>query len=78
MALWLNAVKPKMMGPVLYMDLGSNLGIHGLHAAKNNCSVWAVEPQEKNLQRVKLREISFHDYHIGLAPIGSCQNQLFA
>jgi len=52
MAGWLNAIKPKIMEPVLYLDLGSNLGIHGLHAAKSNCSVWAVEPQEKNLQRI--------------------------
>ena len=55
MAQWLNAIKPKMSDPVLYMDLGANLGTHGLHAAKSNCSVWAVEPQEKNLQKVILR-----------------------
>jgi len=51
LAQWLNAIRPKM-DEVLYMDLGSNLGIHGLHAAKAGCSVWAVEPQEKNLQRI--------------------------
>jgi len=27
-------------------------GIHGLHAAKVNCTVWVVEPQEKNLQKI--------------------------
>jgi len=51
MAQWLNAIRPKM-DEVLYLDLGANLGIHGLHAAKTNCTVWAVEPQEMNLQRI--------------------------
>jgi len=63
MAGWLNAIRPKMVDPVLYMDLGSNLGIHGLHAAKSNCTVWAVEPQEKNLQRIMQSSILSGVYH---------------
>ena len=73
MAGWLNAIKPKIMEPVLYLDLGSNLGIHGLHAAKSNCSVWAVEPQEENLQRVILRALGGHIYRAGMGLVPQLQ-----
>ena len=36
----------------LVLDIGANLGIHGLYAAKLGHRVWAVEPQERNLIKV--------------------------
>ena len=38
----------------LVLDIGANLGIHGLYAAKLGYRVWAVEPQEKNLIKVSI------------------------
>ena len=38
----------------LVLDIGANLGIHGLYAAKLGHRVWAVEPQERNLIRVSI------------------------
>ena len=34
------------------LDIGANLGIHGLYAAKMGFKVWAVEPQQRNLIKV--------------------------
>ena len=34
------------------LDVGANLGIHGLYAAKLGYRVWAIEPQERNLIKV--------------------------
>ena len=39
----------------LVLDIGANLGIHGLYAAKLGYRVWAVEPQETNLIKVRIR-----------------------
>ena len=36
----------------LVLDVGANLGIHGLYAAKLGYRVWAVEPQERNIIKV--------------------------
>ena len=36
MAQWLNGLIRKIEGDNLYIDIGANLGIHGLHAAKAN------------------------------------------
>ena len=52
MAQWLNGLIRKIEPDTLYLDIGANLGIHGLHAAKANCTVWIVEPQELNLHKV--------------------------
>ena len=41
-------------GKTLFMDVGANLGIHGLYAAKMGFPVWAVEPQTSNLIRVHI------------------------
>ena len=38
----------------LVLDIGANLGIHGLYAAKQGYRVWAVEPQERNLIKVSI------------------------
>ena len=34
------------------LDVGANLGIHGLYMAKLGYRVWAIEPQEINLTKV--------------------------
>ena len=34
------------------LDIGANLGIYGLYAAKLGFKVWAVEPQVANLMKV--------------------------
>ena len=39
---------------VLFVDIGANLGFHALYAAKLGANVWAVEPQETNLNKVTL------------------------
>lgn len=52
MAQWLNGLIRKIEADTLYLDIGANLGIHGLHAAKANCTVWIVEPQELNLHKI--------------------------
>ena len=36
----------------LLLDIGANLGIHSLYAAKMGFKVWAVEPQQRNLIKV--------------------------
>ena len=37
----------------LFLDVGANLGFHALYAAKLTNKVWAVEPQELNLNKVQ-------------------------
>ena len=37
---------------VIVLDIGANLGIHGLFAAKIGYKVWAIEPQPRNLIRM--------------------------
>ena len=37
----------------LFLDIGANLGIHGLYMARLGYRVWAIEPQENNLIKVK-------------------------
>ena len=54
MAEWFLTVKRAFPGDFLYLDVGANIGIHGLHAAKAGATVWAVEPQAKNLQKVRI------------------------
>ena len=44
----------------LFLDIGANLGIHGLYAAKLGFRVWAVEPQESNLIKVGFRTNCFY------------------
>ena len=41
----------------LVLDVGANLGIHGLYAAKLGYRVWAIEPQERNLIKVTFKII---------------------
>ena len=41
----------------VFLDVGANLGIHGLYAAKLGFPVWAVEPQQRNLIKVCSKEI---------------------
>ena len=36
----------------VFLDIGANLGIHSLYAAKLGFKVWAVEPQQSNLLKV--------------------------
>lgn len=36
----------------VFVDIGANLGIHALYAAKLGFKVWAVEPQQSNLMKV--------------------------
>ena len=43
----------------LFLDIGANLGVHALYAAKLGFRVWAVEPQENNLIKVSFLIIFF-------------------
>ena len=45
--------RPKLTStPSLFLDVGANLGVHGLYAAALGCHVWFVEPQIKNIEKV--------------------------
>ena len=37
----------------MYLDVGANLGMHTLYAAKLGYPVWAVEPQMENIIKVR-------------------------
>ena len=39
-------------GKAIFLDIGANLGIHALYAAKLGFEVWAIEPQLQNLKKV--------------------------
>ena len=39
--------------PILFLDVGANVGIHGLYAAALGLQLWSVEPQIKNVEKVK-------------------------
>ena len=41
-------------GKTLMLDIGANLGIHGLYVANLGFCVWAVEPQVPNLIKVRI------------------------
>ena len=63
-AFWLGAIIHRIEAEVLYIDLGANLGIHSIHAAMLGCTVWAVEPQEKNIQKASLYQTKYTQYEI--------------
>ena len=42
----------------VFLDIGANLGIHSLYAAKLGFKVWAVEPQQSNLLKVNFENIN--------------------
>ena len=39
---------------ILFLDIGANLGIHSLYAAKLGYRVVSIEPQENNLIKVNI------------------------
>ena len=41
-----------MKSDAVFLDVGANLGIHSLFAAKLGFNVWSIEPQEENLKKV--------------------------
>ena len=41
-----------MSGKAIFLDIGANLGIHALYAAKLGFEVWAIEPQLENIKKV--------------------------
>ena len=56
-SLMISEILSKYTNPdALFLDVGANLGIHGLYVAKLGYRVWAIEPQEKNLIKVKISE----------------------
>ena len=46
---------------ILVLDVGANLGVHGLYVANMGFRVWAVEPQERNL--IKVHCLGFFGKH---------------
>ena len=53
-SLMLSEILSKNANPdALFLDIGANLGIHGLYMARLGYRVWAIEPQENNLIKVK-------------------------
>ena len=52
----------------LFMDFGSNIGVHGLYALKLGHKVWAIEPQEQNVLKVKI--IAESPYVINILCLG--------
>lgn len=45
-------LKTSMNEDAIFLDIGANIGIHALYAAKLGFNVWAVEPQGRNLDKV--------------------------
>ena len=37
---------------ILFIDIGANIGVHTLYALQLGLTVWAVEPQEKDVVKV--------------------------
>ena len=37
---------------ILFTDVGANIGVHTLYALELGLTVWAVEPQERELMKV--------------------------
>ena len=53
-SLMISEILSKYANPdALFLDIGANLGIHGLYMARLGYRVWAIEPQENNLIKVK-------------------------
>ena len=50
LSIWPNDESSK----TLMLDIGANLGIHGLYVANLGFRVWAVEPQVPNLIKVRI------------------------
>ena len=50
LSIWPNDESSK----TLMLDIGANLGIHGLYVANLGFRVWAVEPQVPNLIKVTI------------------------
>ena len=42
----------KQKRPTVFLDVGANLGIHGLYAANLGYRVWSVEPQQQNIVKI--------------------------
>ena len=38
----------------VFLDVGANLGIHSLFAARLGFNVWSIEPQIENLKKVTI------------------------
>lgn len=47
-----NLLQKHSKNDVVFVDVGANLGIHGLYAAKLGYNVWAIEPQTDNLVKM--------------------------
>ena len=54
----------------LFMDFGSNIGAHGLYVLKLGHKVWAIEPQEQNILKVKIIAELPYDTHINSPCLG--------
>ena len=55
LSIWPNDESSK----TLMLDIGANLGIHGLYVANLGFRVWAVEPQVPNLIKVVISIICY-------------------
>ena len=47
-----NLLQVHSKNDIVFVDVGANLGIHGLYAAKLGYKVWAIEPQTDNLVKI--------------------------
>ena len=46
----------------IFLDVGANIGMHTLYAAKLAYHVWAVEPQKQNIIKVRCYNKGVHGY----------------
>ena len=43
----------------VFLDIGANIGIYSLYAAKNVSKVWAIEPESLNFAMLNLNIFDF-------------------
>ena len=46
----------------VFLDVGANIGMHTLYAAKLGYPVWAVDPQKQNIIKVRCYNKGVHGY----------------
>ena len=46
----------------IFLDVGANIGMHTLYAAKLGYAVWTVEPQKQNIIKVRCYNKCIHGY----------------
>lgn len=64
---WIDRFKKKNV----FFDIGANIGLYSLYAAKKKCDVYAFEPASNNysslIKNIESNKLNIHSYGIGLS-----------